>query len=48
MNNWVLLNLGDALLAGNQLSRLQKNLIDLYHRYKQPDSFAAYYRYESS
>lgn len=48
MKNWVSINLGDALLAGYQLSQLQKNLVDLYQRYGQPNAFAAYYRHQSN
>lgn len=48
MTNWVSINLGDALLADYQLIKLQKNLVDLYHRHGRPNSFAAYYRHESN
>lgn len=48
MKNWVSTNLGDALLADNQLIKLRKNLVDLYHQHGQPNSFVAYYRHESN
>ena len=48
MNNWFLLNIGDAMLAYEQQEHITKQLLAVYTAAGSPDDMAAFIRHESS
>jgi len=48
MDNWFKLNLGDAMLVNDALTKIQLSLSKVYEESNKPESMLAVYRHESN
>jgi hypothetical protein len=48
MQNWYVIDLGDALLAGPDFDDLEIQLTEIYEQAGKPAGMAAYYRHETT
>ncbi|MEZ5529466.1 MAG: hypothetical protein R3E57_05985 [Porticoccaceae bacterium] len=48
MQNWFVIDLGDALLAGPDFDDLEIQLTEIYEQTGKPAGMAAYYRHETT